>query len=52
MTRFRRILAGAAALASLTLLLFLLLRWRTNSPEQHINLNGAEQGQPSEQDDE
>jgi hypothetical protein len=52
MTRFRRILAGAAALASLTVLLFLLLRWRTNSPEQHINLNGEAQGQPSEQDDE
>lgn len=52
MRRFRQILAGAAALASLTVLLFLLLRWRTNAPEQHINLNGAGVAQPSEESDE
>jgi hypothetical protein len=52
MIRLRRILAGIAALASLTALLFLLLRWRTSSPEEHINLNGAGESQPSEQSDE
>ncbi len=52
MNQFRRIFAGVAALASLTVLLFLLLRWRTNTPEQHINLNGAGASQPSDQNSE
>src|ERR1700743_3127248 len=33
LSRARQILGGLAALASLAVLLFLLLRWRTNSPE-------------------
>lgn len=35
---FREMLAGFAAFACLAALLFGLLRWRTNTPEQHLNL--------------
>jgi len=50
--RFRRLLAGVAALASLMAIFFLLLRWRTNTPEQHLNLGGVTQNVPLEQNDE
>jgi len=36
--RFRQVFAGLAALATLTALFFALLHWRTNTPEQHLNL--------------
>lgn len=52
MNRLRQILVGFAALASLTVLLFVLLRWRTNSPEQHLNFDNGGDNQPSEQSDE
>lgn len=39
--RFRQALAGIAALLCIGLLFFSLLRWRTNSPELHLNLGGA-----------
>ena len=36
--RFRQVLAGLTALASLMALLFAMLRWRVNTPEEHLNL--------------
>jgi hypothetical protein len=36
---FRGIVAGLTAFACLTALFFGLLRWRMNTPEQHLNLN-------------
>lgn len=36
--RFRQILAGVTALASLMVLFFAMLRWRVNTPEEHLNL--------------
>src|SRR5580658_4298793 len=39
--RFRQILAGLTALASLMALFFTLLRWRVNTPEEHLNLGRA-----------
>lgn len=36
--RFRQVLAGVTALASLMALFFALLRWRMNTPEEHLNL--------------
>ena len=50
--RFRQILLGIVALGSLTVLFFVLLRWRTNSPEQHMNFGTIAVDQPSEQSDE
>jgi hypothetical protein len=38
MRRFRQVLAGLTALASLMALFFALLRWRVNTPEEHLNL--------------
>jgi hypothetical protein len=35
---FREILAGLTAFACLAALFFGLLRWRMNTPEQHLNL--------------
>ncbi len=37
----RGIAAGLAAFACLTALFFGLLRWRVNTPEQHLNVNPA-----------
>ena len=37
--RFRQVVAGLTALASLMALFFALLRWRTNTPEQHLNFS-------------
>jgi hypothetical protein len=50
--RFRQILLGIVALGFLTVLFFVLLRWRTNSPEQHMNFGTIAVDQPSEQSDE
>jgi hypothetical protein len=36
---FRQVIAGAAAFASLAALFFLLLRWRTDTPEEHLNFS-------------
>jgi hypothetical protein len=47
--RFRMFLSGVAALACLTAMFFLLLRWRTNSPEQHLNFGDVTPAVPSEQ---
>ncbi len=38
MRRFRQVLAGVTALASLMALFFAMLRWRVNTPEEHLNL--------------
>jgi len=46
--RFGQFLAGLAALACLMAIFFLLLSWRTNTPEQHLNFGGT-QGAPPEQ---
>jgi hypothetical protein len=35
--RFRQVLAGLAVLAVLMALFFAVLRWRTNTPEEHLN---------------
>ena len=35
---FRELLAGLTAFACLAALLFLLLRWRVETPEQHLDL--------------
>jgi len=35
------VLAGAAALACLMALLFVLMRWRANTPEMHLNFGNA-----------
>jgi hypothetical protein len=34
--RIRQVLAGLAALASLMALFFVMLRWRVNTPEEHL----------------
>ena len=37
--RLRQVLAGLTALASLMALFFVLLRWRVNTPEEHLNFD-------------
>jgi hypothetical protein len=39
--RFRQLLAGLTALASLMALFFGILQWRVNTPEDHLNLGRA-----------
>jgi hypothetical protein len=39
--KFRQALAGVAALACLVALFFALLRWRVNTPELHLQFEGA-----------
>jgi len=50
--RFRQVFAGLTALASLWMLLFALLRWRMNTPEQHLEfghvINDQRSGQSHE----
>jgi len=46
---FRQVLAGFSALACLLALIFALLRWRTNTPEVHLNFGGVASNQPPEQ---
>jgi len=38
MRRFRQILGGLTALSALMFLLFVILEWRVNTPEDHLNL--------------
>jgi len=47
--RFRQVLAGVAALASLWMLFFALLRWRMNTPEQHLDFKQIVIAQPNGQ---
>jgi len=42
---FREVLAGLTAFACLAALFFGLLRWRMNTPEQHLNLGGIVEDQ-------
>jgi hypothetical protein len=37
--RTRQVLAGVTALASVVGLFFVLLRWRMNTPKQHLNFD-------------
>jgi hypothetical protein len=39
--RLRQVLAGACALTFLAGLFFALVRWRTNTPQLHLNFGGA-----------
>ena len=36
--RFRQVLAGVTAFALLMALFFAMLKWRVNTPEEHLNL--------------
>jgi hypothetical protein len=36
--RFLQILGGLTALFALMVLFFVILRWRVNTPEEHLNL--------------
>ena len=47
--RFRQFLSGVAAFACLVAIFFFLLRWRTNTPEQHLNFDGVTLAAPPEQ---
>ena len=49
---FREVLAGLAALGCLAALLFGLLRWRMNTPEQHLNFGRAVEDRLSTQSNE
>ena len=49
---FREVLAGLTALACLAALFFVLLRWRMNRPEQHMNFGGVVEDQLSTQNHE
>jgi len=42
---FRQVLAGLAAFACLGALFFALLRWRMNTPEEHLNFGRAVEDQ-------
>lgn len=48
---FRQILAGVTAFACLAALFFTLLRWRANTPEQHLNFDNIVVEQSGESDD-
>jgi hypothetical protein len=52
MNRLWQILMGLTAIASLTVLVFLLLRWRTDRPEQHVSFDSVGATQAPEQSDE
>jgi len=42
----RQVLAGLTALAALMALFFALLRWRMNTPEEHLNFSVAADNRP------
>jgi hypothetical protein len=48
---FRQILAGVTAFVCLAALFFALLRWRVNTPEQHLNFGDIVNGGPEQSDD-
>jgi hypothetical protein len=50
--RFRQVLAGLTALASLMALFFAMLQWRVNAPEEHLNLGGIAGDRLPEQNNE
>lgn len=50
--RFRQVLAGLTALATLMVLFFALLRWRMNTPEEHLNFGATADNQPTEKSNE
>lgn len=50
--RLRQVVAGLTALASLWMLFFALLRWRMNTPEQHLDFGHAINDQLSGQNHE
>jgi hypothetical protein len=43
--RFRQMFTGFTALAALITLLFAILRWRVNMPEEHLNFGGTTDNQ-------
>lgn len=47
--RFRQVLAGLTALAAMMALFFALLRWRMNTPEEHLNF-GATADNPADRE--
>jgi hypothetical protein len=47
--RFRQVIAGLAALALLMTLFLAILRWRVNTPEDHLNLGRVAGDQLPEQ---
>lgn len=49
--RFRQVVVGLAALSALMALVFVLLRWRTNTPEQHLNFGGVVEQLPRASDE-
>jgi len=49
---FREVFAGLTALICLAVLFFVLLRWRTNTPEQHLNFADTMKDQLSNQTNE
>jgi len=52
MGRVRQVLAGLTALAAVMALIFALLRWRVNTPEEHLNFGHAADHQLPGQNDE
>jgi hypothetical protein len=50
--RLRQVLAGLTALVSLMALFFAMLRWRVNTPEEHLNLGRVAGDSVAEQDNE
>src|ERR1700731_1627705 len=50
--RFRQVLAGLTALAALMAPFFALLRWRMNTPEEHLNFGATADNQPTEKSNE
>jgi hypothetical protein len=50
--RFRQIVAGGAALASLMALFVALLQWRVNTPEQHLDVDLVNVNPPPEKNNE
>lgn len=50
--RFKPIIAGLTALAALIAIFFAMLRWRVNTPEEHLNLDRIAGGQLPEQSNE
>src|SRR5215472_9085100 len=52
MGRVRQVLAGLTALAAVMALFFALLRWRVNTPEEHLNFGRAPDHQLPGQNDE
>ncbi len=45
--RLRQVLAGLTALAALMALFFALMRWRMNTPEEHLNFGVAVDDRPT-----